>query len=156
MLTFGTDYTLSADGMRITLATAPTGKLTVEASGVVQGIPPGPTDVLGGIGNFENQTTPTVWQTNWQTGWNGNDSYTGSDRPSWFDQFAATHVPGVDDSGGLSGSKGSILMQLLGTSSHYNYTTYMRTKTNVVQAGKSYACKVTFYNAPFICPQQPL
>jgi len=52
LLVFGTDYTLSADGMRITLTAAPTGKLTVEASGVVQGIPPGPTDLLSGHGDF--------------------------------------------------------------------------------------------------------
>lgn len=51
--------------MRITLTAAPSGKLTVEASGVVQGIPPGPTDVLGGIGDFGTQTTHTSWQANW-------------------------------------------------------------------------------------------
>jgi len=137
--------------MRITLTSAPTGKLTVEASGVVQGIPPGPTDLLSGHGDFGSQTTPAVWQANWQTYWSGNDSYTNGDRPCWFDEFGGGHTDGVDDTGGLSGSNGSVLLNFYATTLRpQNYVIGFRTKTNVVQNGKSYACQVKFWDAPYV------
>lgn len=157
LLVFGTDYTLLADGMRIQLTAAPTGKLTVEASGVVQGIPPGPTDLLSGNGNFGAMTTPAAWQANWYTYFNGNDAYTNGDRPCWFDVFAGGHTPGVDDAGGLSGSNGSVLLDFYASTLRpQNYVIGFRTKTNVIQNGKSYACKITFWDAPYVATQQPL
>ncbi len=115
------DYTVSADGKSLVLHDPPEGKFTASVSGLNSTIPPGATDVLSGAGEFSTFTLNSQFTANWDTFYN-TFSWVGSPAPEFI----------------TSAGYGQIIFH---ENNEDGIPATIQTKTNVLQAGRSYVVK---------------